>query len=194
MSHRTLLVVLSVLLLAGVSRATQPPRTQATAAKAAPPAAGKAEVNILQLKNAVAPDMVKLLQQLFPDKDGRSLRLVADPRTNSVIAMGPRDQLDVIEAILQKLDESSKDREEGRLEIIIVPLKHAAAVELVKVLRDVYQGKQGQGLVLAADPNTNSVIVRGIRDQLDEIKVLITGLDMAVEKAKPEPKKSPDKP
>lgn len=67
---------------------------------------GRADSDVLQtkiyaLRHLNATSAVEVLTKLMTDK---SLRIAADPHTNSLLANGPPDQLATIEAILLRLD------------------------------------------------------------------------------------------
>ncbi len=70
------------------------------------PAAFASELRVFRLKNAAAADMEQVLAKLFTTggRFGTTLRIASDPRTNSVLASGPREQLVEIEALLSRLD------------------------------------------------------------------------------------------
>lgn len=76
------------------------------------PAAAASDLRVFRLKNAVAADMERILSKLFPTggfppgvvRAGAFLRIASDARTNSVLASGPREQMDEIEAVLNRLD------------------------------------------------------------------------------------------
>lgn len=65
------------------------------------------EVNIFALKHADAGSMAKMLKQLLQGPDSRSLSIAVDDRTNSLVVRGGREQLEVIEAIIARLEEKS---------------------------------------------------------------------------------------
>jgi RNA polymerase sigma factor (sigma-70 family) len=66
------------------------------------PAVGDGKV--LRLKNASAPDAAALLDKIFNDKKAQQLRIVADPRTNSLIVFGSPQLLADLEKVLKLLD------------------------------------------------------------------------------------------
>lgn len=90
--------------------------------EAAPTAA---EVKIFPLRNADASETAKLLTQLF----GEEVRVVADSRTNSVIAVGPGDDLLTVEALIARLDEADSARA-AVAEVRETLRKHAGAADL----------------------------------------------------------------
>jgi type II secretory pathway component GspD/PulD (secretin) len=70
------------------------------------PAAPTSDFRVFRLKNAAAADMERILAKLFPTggRAGAGLRIASDDRTNSVLVSGPREQLDEVEALLNRLD------------------------------------------------------------------------------------------
>jgi multidrug resistance efflux pump len=83
------------------------------------------EVKIFALRNADAAETAKLLTQLF----GEEVRVVADARTNSVIAVGPGDDLLTVEALIARLDEADSVRT-AVAEVRETLRKHAGAADL----------------------------------------------------------------
>ena len=70
--------------------------------QAAPPQAKAGlELKVFTLKHAECVDMTRLLQELFQG----SMRVVADPRTNSVLIHAKAELMQAIEAIVSRLDE-----------------------------------------------------------------------------------------
>lgn len=64
------------------------------------------DIKIFALENAEAQSVVGALTTLFIGRrDGDSLRLAADMRTNSVIATGNPEELETVAGILLRLDE-----------------------------------------------------------------------------------------
>jgi hypothetical protein len=93
--------------------AARRPQTGALAASAEPPqapagapAGGAPEIKVFRLKNAMAPDVERILSKLFQagGRAGANLRFASDERTNSLLVSGPSSQLDEIEAVLNRLD------------------------------------------------------------------------------------------
>ncbi len=135
------------------------------------------------------------------------LRFGVDTRTNSVIASGTMGDLNIVEAILTKLD----DGEVRHRKSIVIRLKNSPAVDVANTIntfltteRQMLQ-QAGQGLtsafeqiekevVVVAEPDSNSLVlsatprfyeeVRGIIDQLDArppmvmIQVMIASIEL----------------
>jgi hypothetical protein len=74
------------------------------------PAVAKGELKIFTLKHAKAGEITRVLQELLREKDGQSPRIVGDPGSNTVLVRGSREQLEMIEAVITRLDEASQQR------------------------------------------------------------------------------------
>lgn len=62
------------------------------------------EVKIFSIANGNVHELAAAIRELFPDDEENPMYLAIDPRTKSVIARGAASDLDVVEAILLKLD------------------------------------------------------------------------------------------
>lgn len=68
------------------------------------------DFRIFRLKNANAIQVSRLLVELLgTNRESKSLRIVADQATNSIIVAGKQADQDIIEALLIRLDEHSVD-------------------------------------------------------------------------------------
>jgi hypothetical protein len=75
------------------------------------PAAGtteEAQVRILMLKHAQAPELAKTLMQLFA-RGGYPATLVPEPRTNALIIRGTKKEIEGIEDLVMRLDIAGPD-------------------------------------------------------------------------------------
>jgi beta-lactamase regulating signal transducer with metallopeptidase domain len=88
----------------------EPPPTFGT--KLPPAGIGQPDYKIFRLKNGEAQEFAAVLQQLF---SGRTVRMVADPRTNSLIVAGSREDMMLVEALVLKLDEVATDAARPRM-------------------------------------------------------------------------------
>jgi type II secretory pathway component GspD/PulD (secretin) len=88
-----------------------------------------------------------------------------------------------------------REREDSPEVFQVVPLKYAAAPELAEIVNDLegtcplhpgppkayrHDSKAHRGPFCAADPRTNSLIVRGAQEDLPQVLELITRLDTQV--------------
>jgi type II secretory pathway component GspD/PulD (secretin) len=74
------------------------------------PAVAKVELKIFTLKHAKAGETTKVLLELLRERDGQSPRIVGDPGSNTVLVRGSREQLEMIDAVITRLDEASDKR------------------------------------------------------------------------------------
>jgi general secretion pathway protein D len=81
--------------------------------------------------------------------------------------------------IIRRIDQA------GDEEIDVIPLEHASAAEVVRVVNVLYPQAQaaegGIGVKLVADERTNSVLVSGEKSQRLRLKTLVTHLDTPLE-------------
>jgi len=127
------------------------------------------------------------------------IKLTAETQTNTVIAQGPPDTLDLIEKIINDLEEK---RVKG-VEMLRVVLKKARASEIADIIQSLIDetinnegpsaapaAGRGRGrgraapsssrndnVSVHADPRTNSVILAGPSDQLERAKKIVEDLD-----------------
>jgi hypothetical protein len=83
--------------IGGISRSST-----GTAPGGSPPPRVAMELKLYQLKNADASSMVRILTDLFGNRP--ELRVIADRRTNTLIVHGSAADMDVIAALIQRLD------------------------------------------------------------------------------------------
>lgn len=150
------------------------------------------EVHIMQLEHAWVGDMVKLLENLTPEKGGRrkdqpsSVTLVADERTNRLIIRGDREAVDRLRSLVIELD--IPQNQTGGVQV--VRLSHADAKTLAELLKTFSDGaseqKGGEKAAAAtasrvsiqADESLNALIIRAEPALMTEIKSVISQLDV----------------
>jgi type II secretory pathway component GspD/PulD (secretin) len=116
------------------------------------------------------------------------LRLSVDERTNSLIVAGSRNDLNVIDAIVSRID----DAEVPRRRIGAFRLKNAMAADVANALTDFVTKSLGvlarsnelypweefqRDVVISIEPITNMIIVSAAPDYFDEVMGLIHQLD-----------------
>jgi type II secretory pathway component GspD/PulD (secretin) len=149
--------------------------------KAAPQAAdeGRTEMKVFALKYTDASALARVLAEAF-GKD--RLVLGVDDRTNSLIVRGRRLDIGEAEALINILDREGKPVP-GPDDVFVYRLKNAEAVELSKVLTQVF----GQGRAhIVADPVTNALLVRARDDDRRQIERLIQELDQPARPPRPD--------
>ena len=100
------------------------------------------ELRVFYLKTGSAPSLQPTIQLLF---DQRALRaetpqnpvtVIADPRTNALIIGAKRDDLDLADALVKKLD---AEPETPGYKVAVFPLQQADALSVAATLRSIYQ-------------------------------------------------------
>ncbi|MGW8187246.1 MAG: secretin N-terminal domain-containing protein, partial [Desulfobacterales bacterium] len=154
------------------------------------------ELTVFPLEYANGGKLAELLTALFPalapSRRGRATKtdtatFVADERTNSLVVISPKAEIDRIRDLIYLLD-GQVLREKGKLRVYY--LKNARAEELAKVLQDLpAKGNAAQPLggarpILAAstgiyaDAATNSLILSAEREEeLQTLENIIARLD-----------------
>lgn len=150
------------------------------------------EVFIMQLEHAWVGDLVKLLENLTPEKGGRrkdqpsSVTLVADERTNRLIIRGDRDAVDRLRSLVIELD--IPQNQTGGVQV--VRLSHADAKTLAELLKTFSDGVSeqkggekaaaatGSKVSIQADESLNALVIRAEPALMTEIKSVISQLDV----------------
>ena len=152
-------------------------------------------VETLALKHAAAPEIARMVNELFREEGKRrtagasSLRLVADERTNSVMIAGDDRAREHAKELIDQLD--NKSVTQGNTQVI--PLKYAKAQSLVEVLTGVSAGLQNEkesaaanvallkNVVIKADEQTNALIITAAPDVMRDLEAVVAKLDVRVE-------------
>lgn len=136
----------------------------------------------------------------------RNVSIVADPATNSLVISAEENEWEGIEGLLAKLDREDYD---GSLQLRVFALAHADARGLARAINDAFRGqmeelrRRGRGaegqrdresrdqtppttlvpaeewVSVAAEENTNSLVVSASRANLNRIERIIEELDTA---------------
>jgi hypothetical protein len=77
---------------------------------------GKVELTMMTYKYASAPELAKLLRELFPAKNDSLPRIAADPVTNTILIRGESTVIGEIEAITSRLEHLAHKQHVLRLE------------------------------------------------------------------------------
>lgn len=173
------------------------------------PSSTVASIKHFMLKNADASSVADLLNELFGDQTTQGgtqvgvqlagaessasivpLRFSTDVRTNSIVAVGPAEALEVIEALLYRLDESDiRDRQ-----TTIIRLKNAPAADIATAI-DGFLSQQTQLLqsagnelispfefierevIVQAEAYTNSLLISATPRYFEQIREMVLTLD-----------------
>ncbi|MBP7744581.1 MAG: hypothetical protein KA383_00515 [Phycisphaerae bacterium] len=149
---------------------------------------------VVQLKNAQAAPLEEKLKKLLDDrmkalggdKDaGRDTAVIySDERSNKLIVLATEDVYDMVEDLVLQLDASDKY---GIVDIRYRRLQHADAVKLQNMLEETFKSRLDadkkinkdatDSLTILADTRSNSLLLTGTRDYLQDAEQLINDLD-----------------
>ncbi|MCG7496772.1 type II secretion system secretin GspD [Vibrio sp. Of7-15] len=155
--------------------------------------AGDKEIEVVDLSNASAAEMVRIVEALNKSTDTKNVpaflkpKLVADERTNSILISGDPKVRQRLKRLIQQLDIEMATKGNNR----VVYLKYAKAEELVDVLKGVSDNlqaeKQGASkkasaqrgeVMIAAHPDTNALVVTAPPDIMRALEDVIAQLDI----------------
>lgn len=133
------------------------------------------------------------LNALFGREKGRTRITCYQPK-NMLLIRGNREELDEIKSLAATIDTEesttqSKTASAATILTKLVPVEHAEAVALHRVLYEVFQKQIRSGSVnFTVDERTNIIILSGAQPTLEVISSLISSLDVELpgdeEKAK----------
>ncbi len=130
---------------------------------------------IIRLDHVPASQLVPILRPLVPQQG----HLAAYNPTNTLIITDHAGNIRRLMKIIAGVDRPDSD------ELEIIPLKHASASELVRILNSLNAGGSvkdaSKKIKLAADDRTNSILVTGDRSSRLRIRATITYLDTPLE-------------
>lgn len=130
---------------------------------------------IIQVQNIGATQLVPILRPLVPQYG----HLVAHPGSNMLIISDHAANVARIVSIIRRIDQA------GDEEIEVIPLQHASATEVVRVMTALMQQPRPDGAPvttsLVADARTNSVLIGGDKAERLRLRALIAHLDTPLE-------------
>jgi len=131
---------------------------------------------VIDVKNVNAAQLVPILRPMIPQYG----HLAAYPAGNILIISDRASNVNRMMRIIRRIDQV------GDQDVEIVPLRDAAAAEVVRVLNSLYQGGAAQAeggtpMKVVADERSNSVLISGDQNQRLRVRALIAHLDTQVE-------------
>ena len=155
--------------------------------------AGDKGVEVVELKNASAAEMVRIVDALNKTTDAKNTpaflqpKLVADERTNSILISGDPKVRNHLKKLIKQLDVEMATKGNNQ----VVYLRYAKAEELVDVLKGVSDnltaGKGGSqsgsssnrsDVMISAHADTNALVITAPPDVMRAIKDVIAQLDI----------------
>lgn len=157
--------------------------------------AGDKEIDVVELNNASAAEMVRIVEALNKSADAKSRpqflqpKLVADERTNAVLLSGDPQVRNRLKRLIRQLDKEMATSGNNR----VIYLKYANAEEMVEVLQGVSENlqaeKQGGSkartggsanseVMISAHIDTNALILTAPPDIMRALENIIAQLDI----------------
>ncbi len=126
---------------------------------------------VITLDHVPAAQLVPILRPLVPQQG----HLAAYNPTNTLIVTDHAANIKRLIKIIRNIDRPESD------ELEIIPLKHASASELVRIINSLQssggKGSSSKKITLAADDRTNSILMSGERSSRLKIRATIAHLD-----------------
>ena len=131
---------------------------------------------VIRLDHVPAAQLVPILRPLVPQQG----HLAAYAPTNSLIITDRAGNIERMMEIINGIDRPDSD------ELEIIPLKHASASELVRIVNSLYQASgaaqnEAKKINLAADERTNSILMTGEPGARLKARATILQLDTPLE-------------
>ncbi|MER2498292.1 type II secretion system secretin GspD [Vibrio neptunius] len=156
--------------------------------------AGDKEIEVVELDNASAAEMVRIVDALNKTTDAKSTpaflqpKLVADDRTNSILISGDPQVRKRLRKLIKQLDVEMATKGNNR----VVYLKYAKAEDLVDVLKGVsdnLQAEKSSGskqassakrgeVMISAHTGTNALVLTAPPDIMNALQDVISQLDI----------------
>jgi general secretion pathway protein D len=130
---------------------------------------------VIQVQNVGAAQLVPILRPLIPQYG----HLAAHPGSNMLIISDRSLNVERMVRIIRRIDQSNDE------DIEVVPLTHASAAEVVRILTALTQAPRADGvpvtISMVSDARTNSVLIGGDRSERLRLRALIAHLDTPLE-------------
>ncbi len=127
---------------------------------------------VIPIKHVTAAQLVPILRPLVPQRG----HLAAYPESNVLIISDSAGNIDRLSEIIARIDQSVNQQ------IEIMPLQHAVASEVVRVVNQLHQGaKEKADFTMVADDRTNSVLLGGDKGERLRLRAIITHMDIPLE-------------
>ena len=130
---------------------------------------------VVQVQNVGAAQLVPILRPLIPQYG----HLAAHPGSNMLIISDRAGNVERMLRIVRRIDQSNDE------DIEIVPLEHASASEIVRVLTALTQAPRADGVPvttsLVSDARTNSILIGGDKSERLRLRALVAHLDTPLE-------------
>jgi len=124
---------------------------------------------IYELKNASAEDAKKVLDSYIKEGEKGSINIVADTRLNTLIVTGTNEEIEKVEGIISTIDEALLTRT-FKIDNAI----YKEEIEGIKSMLSIIVPEEGR---INIDSRQSEIIVKGSKEELDNVATMIVGLD-----------------
>ncbi|MFA0055491.1 type II secretion system secretin GspD [Vibrio echinoideorum] len=155
--------------------------------------AGDKDIEVVELKNASAAEMVRIVDALSKTTDAKNTpaflqpKLVADERTNAILISGDPKVRSRLRRLIEQLDVEMATKGNNQ----VIYLKYAKAEDLVDVLKGVSDNLQSEKqtstkgsssqrnqVMISAHSDTNSLVITAQPDIMNALQDVIAQLDI----------------
>lgn len=133
---------------------------------------------VIEVNNVSAAQLVPILRPLVPQQG----HMAAYPGTNVLVISDRAENIERLVEIIRRMDQQSDS------EIEVMPLQHASAAEVVRIITALNRPQPGQpqmpegGSSVIADERTNSVLIGGPKSDRLRLRMLISHLDTPLDR------------
>lgn len=147
-----------------------------TASGGRPGSGDELVTRIIEVKYVNAAQLVPILRPLVPQRG----HLAAYPPSNVLIISDSAANIRRLVTIVSRIDQATSD------ELELIPLQHASATEIVRILtqlqrQDPKAKSAGARIKVVADDRTNSILLSGDKAVRLRIRAIISHLDTSVD-------------
>ncbi len=147
----------------------------------------KDETRVIRLKAGLATDLASLVEKSL-NAQGQSVKIVVEPRSNSLVVTGESSAVEAASQLINQLDTRSdvQPRELRILELkqgdanSVAPMVTSVSTEMLK---DQHGPEYVPQTKIVPDANANRLIITGPKDELKTISSVVEQLDQAPEAA-----------
>ena len=140
-------------------------------------AISKPETRFIYLKYADATDVARTLTALFEADVRKSVKIIADARTNAVILQAVPEKVMEISVVVDRLDDRASAASKTK-SLEVMHLKYAMAADLSRTLTTLFVDKSGSDVRIAVEDRTNSIVVHAPLEKIDDIRAVVERLDV----------------
>ena len=133
---------------------------------------------VIEVNNVSAAQLVPILRPLVPQQG----HMAAYPGTNVLIVSDRAENIERLVSIVRRMDQRSDS------EIEVMPLQHASAAEVVRIITALDRPQPGQpqdpagASSVIADERTNSVLIGGGKAERLRLRMVISHLDTPLDR------------